>query len=447
MSPSTTSADCGAELRAPPAHRPVCRSTPSFFGIRLPPIGDHGIDLLMRFSPFARSLPILATTLLSSALLAGCSDDPGTSGSTTTTGGTGGTGGATSTGGGGTGGTGGVVDPYEEAIKSATWVKLPNAPSVSGGAKQDDIFFLDAAHGFLASGPNAAIFETTDGGDSWAKVFEHTGTYFRALLFTDAQHGFAGNIGAGLSPSIDDANVIYETKDGGGTWAPVTMITGSTPKGVCNFTAPDATHLFAVGRANGPSHMLVSSDGGATWESKDLTQWFNMVIDAHFVSPTEGIVAGMGKNGARCTILRTTDGGTTFDPVFTSTTGGSLCWKLSFPSANIGYVAVQDTAGGPGTFGKTTDGGLTWQELPLPMTSKPKSAYSAIGVGFITDNIGWMAAEDTDLPVFRTVDGGATWEEEPVLKSPINRFRFVDKKTAYAVGANGWKLEIPWNGN
>ena len=188
-------------------------------------------------------------------------------------------------------------------------------------------------------------------------------------------------------------------------------------------------------------------DGGASGISKDLTTWFNMVIDAHFVSPTEGIVAGMGKVGARCTILRTTDGGDTFDPVFTSATGGSLCWKLSFPSPLVGYVAVQVTAGGPGTFGKTTDGGLTWQELPLPMTSKPKSAYSAIGVGFVTDDIGWMAAEEADLPVFRTFNGGMTWEEDPALTSPINRFRFIDKNTAYAVGADAWKLEVVWDGN
>lgn len=383
---------------------------------------------------------------LLTALLAGCGGESGTSGGTTTS--TAGSGGSTTTpsGGGGAGGTGGATNAYEEAVKAASWVKLPAAPSVAGGAKQDDIFFLDASHGFLASGPKASIFETKDGGATWNSVFSHTGTYFRALLFTDAEHGFTGNIGAGLSPSIDDVNVMYTTTDGGGTWAPVTTITGPAPSGICNFTAPDATHLFAVGRANGPSHLLASSDAGANWTSVDLGQWFTMVIDAHFTSPTEGLVAGMSKTGSKCSIERTTDGGATFTNVFKSATSGSLCWKLHFPSEKVGYVAVQDTTSGPGTFGKTTDGGLTWQELPLPMNAKPKSAYSAIGVGFITENIGWMAAEETDLPVYRTVDGGATWEEEPVLKSPINRFRFVDAKTAYAIGANGWKLEVAWDG-
>ncbi len=278
-----------------------------------------------------------------------------------------GTGGASASSAAGTGGNGGAApDPYVTAVKSTNWVKLANGPTVTGGAKQDDVFFLDANAGFLASGPTSTIFATKDGGMTWSTSFMHAGTYFRGLLFTDAQHGFAGNIGAGLSASITDATLLYTTANGGATWAPVTTVTGSAAQGVCNFTAVDATHLVAVGRANGPASLLQSSDGGATWAATDLSSQLSMVIDAHFFSATEGLLAGMDASATYCTILRTTDGGTTFDPVFTSKTSGSLCWKLHFPSAQIGYAAVQDTAAGPGTFAKTTDGGQTWTELPLP---------------------------------------------------------------------------------
>jgi photosystem II stability/assembly factor-like uncharacterized protein len=256
-------------------------------------------------------------------------------------------------------------------------------------------------------------------------------------------HGFAGNIGAGLSSAITDATLLYATTDGGGTWVPVTTITGSAAQGVCNFSAVDATHLFAVGRANAPAHLLHSSDGGATWVATDANTYFSMIIDAHFFSATEGVVAGMDPSMTYCTIQRTTDGGATFVPVFTSKTSMSLCWKLHFPSSQVGYAAVQDTASGPGTFAKTMDGGKTWQELPLPKLSQPNAGYSAIGVGFITEEIGWMAAEDATLPAYRTFDGGMTWEKDPALKSPINRFRFVDAHTAYAVGGAVWKLTLP----
>lgn len=335
-----------------------------------------------------------------------------------------------------------AADDYADAVESARWRRLETAPSLTGGAKQDDIFFLDAQRGFLANGPAQTLYETSDGGASWTSVFQSSPTFFRALLFVDDQHGFAGNLGAGLSPQITDTNVIYETNDGGATWAPNTAITGAPPEGICNFTASDDGHLFAVGRANGPSHLMRSDDEGASWTSVDLGASLMMAIDAHFTSGDTGVIGGMGLDG-RCTVVRTTDGGQTMDTVFSASTSGSLCWKLHFPSDEVGYVAIQETASGAGSFARTADGGQTWEELPLPETG---SFYPAIGIGFITVDIGWVVSSNPGLPAFRTLDGGTTWTEDPDLRGPINRFRFVDANTAYAAGADVWKLDIEFDG-
>ncbi len=342
------------------------------------------------------------------------------------------------------GGGGGGVDAgsYADAVNAASWAVLPNAPVAPKGAKQDDVFFTDAMHGFAVSGPDNAIYRTADGGDSWSKVKSSSGTYFRSVLFLDHDHGFVSNLGNVAGSGITDTNPLYETKDDGANWNPVTAITGTMPAGICNQTMIDATHLVAVGRVTGPSYMLTSSDAGASWTSIDMSSQLAMLIDAHFVSPTEGIVVGGNKDPSmKCTILRTTDGGQSFAPVFTSATPGSLCWKISFPSTDVGYVSVQDSSGGTGTFAKTTDGGKTWTEMPLVGRS-----YPAIGMGFITDDIGWVSA-DSSAPTYKTVDGGKTWTEDAVLKSPINRFRFVDKNTAYAIGGSVYKMTIDWNGN
>ncbi|HEY1957761.1 MAG TPA: hypothetical protein VGH28_19205 [Polyangiaceae bacterium] len=338
------------------------------------------------------------------------------------------------------------VDPntaYEHAVLNAEWQKLGTGPSAPAGAKQDDVFFLDANLGWAANGPTSSIHKTTDGGATWNKVYTHAGTYFRALLFLDASHGFAGNIGAGLSGQITDTNVMYETTDGGTTWNPVTNITGPAPGGVCNFTAVDATHIFAVGRANTPSFVLSSSDAGATWTSIDVTSKMMMLVDARFTSPTDGILVGMN-NSAVATVMATTDGAQTLTEVFTSKTMNSLVWKLSFPTNDVGYAAIQDATTGPPSFAKTTDGGKTWTEMPLPQQANAKSPYPAIGIGFVTPNVGWVSPEDPALPTYVTTDGGNTWNVDPALKSPINRFRFVDQNTAYAIGGAVWKLSVAW---
>lgn len=338
-----------------------------------------------------------------------------------------------------------VNDAYEESVLATAWTRLAGgAPSYKTGGKMDDVFFTSPSVGYAADGQGSAIWKTEDGGTTWKSVFTHAGTFFRALTFLDAKHGFAGNLGAGLSPSISDATILYETKDAGVTWTPVTTITGDAPAGVCNLTAIDATNLVAVGRTNGPAHVIMSHDAGATWTSTSVKKELSMLIDARFTSPTEGIIMGMGE-GANpvCTILRTTDGGKTYAKVFESKTQNSLCWKVSFPSPKVGYVAVQDAAEGPPTFAKTTDGGLTWAELPLPVKVGAAGGFPAIGIGFVTDLVGWVSPEEPSLPTYRTRDGGKTWEVDPALKSPLNRFRFVDKNTAFAIGGSIWKLSIP----
>lgn len=327
---------------------------------------------------------------------------------------------------------------FSEVVLAASWRQLANAPTVTRG-KQDDIYFTSPRRGFAVSGQTSSIYRTDDGGESWSTVETHAGTYFRSLVFADPQHGFAGSLGVIPQSSFNDPNVLYQTADGGDTWTPVTTITGPMPSGVCNQTKIDDLHLIGVGRVMGPSHLIRSGDGGATWTSIDLGSQLQMLIDARFTSPTEGIVVGgTAGNPMRCSILRTTDG-EHFEPVFTSDTFNSLCWKISFPSPLVGYVSIQDTDTGPGTFAKTIDGGQTWTEMPLV-----SEAYGAIGIGFITDEIGWVSSDDPTQPTYRTTDGGATWTPDPVLRSPINRFRFVDRQTAYAIGGRVYKLEIPW---
>jgi photosystem II stability/assembly factor-like uncharacterized protein len=253
---------------------------------------------------------------------------------------------------------------YEQAVMAASWAVLANAPALTDGSKQDDIYFTTPLLGYAVSGPRSSIYKTIDGGDHWSTIKTLPGTYFRSILFVDDTHGFASNLGPIPQTGITDTNVLYRTGDGGSSWTAVSTISGPRPTGICNQHKIDDQHLVAVGRVTGPSYLMSSSDGGQSWTSIDLNSQLQMLIDVHFTSPTEGIVVGgTAANPMRCTILRTTDG-SSFETVFTGSVAETLCWKISFPTPDVGYVSIQNPmgAGGPSSFAKTIDGGHTWVE-------------------------------------------------------------------------------------
>lgn len=327
--------------------------------------------------------------------------------------------------------------PTTEQILAATWRRLPMAPTISG--KQDDVYFINPAVGWSING-QGQVFHTIDGGESWMRLINQPGTYFRAVTFLDENNGFIANIGPGYYPGVTDAVPLYFTTDGAQTLMPVTNITGPMPVGICNFNRLDSQHIIATGRVGGPSFFMHSEDAGQHWTSTNISAQIAMLVDAHFATPMEGWVTGASSTGAssHCVILHTADGGGTWDTAFRSSAAGEMCWKMSFPSARVGYAAVLTFGNTPSSFIRTQDGGMTWSELPFV-----EGSYAALGVGFITEDIGWIGGEARGKPAYRTVDGGAHWTADTNLGPYINRFRFVGDRTGYAIGSTIYKLEIP----
>jgi hypothetical protein len=133
-------------------------------------------------------------------------------------------------------------------------------------------------------------------------------------------------------------------------------------------------------------------------------------------------------------VLFTSDGGTTWQVKHTSAHDAEICWKISFPSANIGYVSLESFRGtSPQYFLKTTDGGMTWQD----MSFSTSGTYDAEGIGFINDSTGWIGGGSFN---YKTTDGGLTWSEDS-WGSTVNRFRFFSDTLGYAAGAAIYKFE------
>lgn len=336
-----------------------------------------------------------------------------------------------------------TVETPAASIDSHAWHKLDTEPYKG---KQDDIDFVDERLGLYVNG-KGRVFRTEDGGASWQLAFEKPGTYFRAIGMVDAHHGFAGNIGTDYFPGVTDTTPLYETRDGGRSWHPVPGLPGPRVKGICAIdiqrtrfinagVLDHRTLVHAAGRVGGPAFLLRSVDGGQTWTNIDMRPWAAMIMDVRFFDEMNGLVfagsdADLGKAHAR--ILRTQDGGATWEIAYESSRPFEITWKASFPTRDVGYATIQsynrDPAAGQQRVAKTTDGGRTWVELPL--VDDPGARE--FGIGFATPKIGWVG---TAKGGYETRDGGRTWS--PVEIGPaVNKIRILpvgDTVRAYAIG-------------
>jgi photosystem II stability/assembly factor-like uncharacterized protein len=320
-----------------------------------------------------------------------------------------------------------------------SWRLLPAAPFLAS-SRIDDAFFLNATLGWIANG-YGQVWRTTNGGGNWVKQFDKNTVYFRCLSFADSMRGWACNLGTEEFGGATDTNIIYQTTNSGATWAANNNFFPQKPRGLCGMQAVGDSFIYAVGRVRGPSFFVRSTDGGNHWEVRDMSAFAVGLLDVYFFTRDSGYV--IGHNGPVNTnsngvILFTSDRGTTWQVRFTTTRIGEWCWKINFPTRQVGFISLQRNSGAPVYFLKTADGGVTWQEKLFSTTS-----YYVQGIGFANPLRGWIGGNST-LPTYETTDGGDTWFQQP-FGVRLNRVRMLNDTIGYSVGQGVYKYsrELP----
>ena len=148
--------------------------------------------------------------------------------------------------------------------------------------------------------------------------------------------------------------------------------------------------LVAVGERG---HVLISDNGGADWRQVEVPTRV-MLTAITFVNNDVGFAVGHDS-----VILRTTDGGDTWDEVFRAPEDEAPFFDVWFADESNG-VAI----GAYGSHFRTADGGVTWNFEPLGDTDwhLHQIARSDDGRLFVAAEAGF---------IFRSDDGGETWTE------------------------------------
>ncbi len=193
----------------------------------------------------------------------------------------------------------------------------------------------------------------------------------------------------------------------------------------------DANNWYAVAYTG---TFLKTTNAGTTWTFNNLagpnyasSGQKAFMYDAHFFNMTTGVVVGGGStfDQYHSGIVRTTNGGTSFDTVTVTPFTTGTFYQTYFVNNTTGYAVGTAV---PKLF-KTTDAGLTWNGVTAAPAVTLYDVYSPDSLNIIVS-----AASGN---VYKSTDAGATFSAAILtgVSSTMNKMEFANALTGFVTGS------------
>jgi len=285
----------------------------------------------------------------------------------------------------------------------AHWFEQPNN---AAARKFFDITCRDNLNAWTC-GILGEITHTSNGGQTWIHQVQGLAKYATRIEFIDDTLGWA----------VCGDGVVGRTTDGGSYWEQI-----FTPYAQAEFygvSFVDAYEGWAV--AGWPDSLDIAqgkivhtTDGGFNWDSLYFSPIYEDFFDVHFFNNTDGIVVGGNEQNYSPIILKTTNGGNTWNPIQAPANAYYLR-ALDFVDDLNGWAV-----GRFGTIIRTTNGGNTWSFQTSPATT------TLFDVDF-SDSLHGIACGYNII--LYTTNGGNTWNIGEILGiKEINKWDVESRK-------------------
>ena len=227
------------------------------------------------------------------------------------------------------------------------------------------------------------------------------------------------------------------------TWQQVASPVSATFCGVC---FPTSSIGYVCGNEG---VILKTTDGGTTWQTaySNPDAYISKIL---FTSASAGIA--VGKN----LILQTTDGGATWRnrwlnaaqaTTWDTTNNAVFLDRISFSPNGAGFVSgcYANSQNISPLLWRSTSGGASWDYIAQFMATGNYNEKFVGGLHFVSDSIGYAGVYTRDYgvdsggltldsnKVYKTYDGGNSWYESTVADD-IGDIKFVSADTGYAFG-------------
>lgn len=304
------------------------------------------------------------------------------------------------------------------------------APDAQPGAATG--YFSDAStawvvYGTFNTAAPATVWNTIDAGQHWraslpVDLASLTAEFFvpSDVDFLDSQTGwFVAHLGAGM---MHDYFTLFQTTDGGQSWAHLIDPTAAGPQS-CSKTGLHFTSAqvgFLTGDCQGVApgvFFMRTGDGGATWQDAALpapASAPDLFTRSDAGCGTYGLTffdAQSAKMAVSCLIL-SGNPITKLNFVYATADGGGTWTSAQAPARNLTFVDAQTgwalpeadpNAQPPFDLSRTLDGGATWAKI--------KSLAWTGALDFVDAQTGWAVAHAGDAEeLVQTSDGGQTWQ-------------------------------------
>lgn len=182
------------------------------------------------------------------------------------------------------------------------------------------------------------------------------------------------------------------------------------------------TTLFAVSAVNqnvvwasgGNGTVIRTTDGGTTWERKPVPGGERLGFrDVHAISKDSAWILSIG-NGSASRIYFTADGGANWNLQFQNADTAAFFDCITMLDNKRGVV-FGDAANGRTMILRTENGGSSWGLLPeanVPAPVKGEGGYAASGRCIVHsgDKTVWIATGGPESRIFKSEDAGVHWK-------------------------------------
>ncbi len=281
---------------------------------------------------------------------------------------------------------------------------------------------------YYAGGASGGVWKTTDGGRTWAPIFDREDVQAIGALAVSSDTNTVW-AGTGEAWAIRDADVVgdgvYKSTDGGRTWKRLGLeATGRIGRIVVHPTNPNTVFVCALGHAYGPQQergVYRTTDGGATWQRvlfvDENTGCSGLALDPHdpntlFAGTWQVVMHtwGMFGGGPGSAVWRSKDGGNTWtrlkDPGLPKSPLGKIDVAVAPADSKRVYALIQTA--NQGSLWRSDDGGDHWKVVSWDRTLIGRAGYY-IRLAVSTKDPNEVLVTSSSL--HRSTDGGQTFTE------------------------------------